>query len=67
MLKVMYEDRLAQGVLPACWTCLPKVEAEADDIVVKQIRSITRKMAELKSMKWPKKPEDSRGPNRRTP
>jgi hypothetical protein len=67
MLKVMYEDRLAQGVLPACWTCLPKVETEADDIVVKQIRSITRKMAELKSMKWPKKPEDSRGPNRRTP
>lgn len=52
MLKVMYEDRLAQGILPACWACLPKVETEGDDIVAQKIRSITRKMAELK---WTKK------------
>lgn len=53
MLKGMYEDRLAQGILPACWTCLPKDEAEGEEIVVEKIRTFTRKMAELK---WAKKP-----------
>lgn len=47
MLRVLYEDRVAQGVLPACWSCLPKVEAIDEMIAIKPIRSITRKVAEL--------------------
>lgn len=51
MLKVLYEDRVAQGMLPACWACLPKVETEGNEVVAKQIRNLTRKMVE---MKWGK-------------
>lgn len=52
MLKVLYEDRVAQGVLPACWVCLPKVDDEGNEAVAKQIRNLTRKVAELQ---WGKK------------
>jgi hypothetical protein len=45
---VLYEDRVAQGILPACWACLPKVETEGDAIVAEQIRNLTRKMVEMK-------------------
>lgn len=51
MLKTMYEDRIAQGILPACWACLPKVENGGDPVVTKHIRSLTRKVAELKILK----------------
>jgi hypothetical protein len=51
MLKTMYEDRIAQGMMPACWACLPKVENGGDPVVAKHIRSITRKVAELKILK----------------
>ena len=49
MLKVMYEDRLVQGLLPVCWTCLPKdLVKDGDDAVVAQgIRKITRGVVEL--------------------
>lgn len=52
MLKVMYEDRIAQGVLPACWHFLPKeIESEEmDHVVVKPIRAITRKVQEAKNL-----------------
>lgn len=50
MLKVMYEDRVAQGILPACWACLPKIEGlEGDEtVVIQPIRKMTRKVVELK-------------------
>jgi hypothetical protein len=52
MLKVLYEDRVAHGILPACYACLPKVETEGNEVVAKQIRVLTRKMVE---MQWGKK------------
>jgi len=53
MLKAMYEDRVAQGILPACWACLPKIESDGnEEVVVKQIRTFTRSVVE---MKWVKK------------
>ena len=56
MLKALYEDRIAQNILPACWGCLPKVEAsEGNDVVVEQIRTFTRNVVE---MKWVKHPHD---------
>ena len=56
MLKAMYEDRVAQGVVPACYPCLPKIPLEAggdgrdddEEIVAEHIRAVTRKMEELK-------------------
>ena len=56
MLKALYEDRVAQNILPACWGCLPKVEAsEGNEVVVEQIRTFTRNVVE---MKWVKHPHD---------
>jgi hypothetical protein len=49
MLKAMYEDRAAQGILPACWACLPKIETEGDYVIVnKQIRTLARKVENFK-------------------
>jgi hypothetical protein len=50
MLKVLYEDRIVQGLLPVCWTCLPKdLVKDADEPVVTQrIRTLTRNVAELR-------------------
>jgi hypothetical protein len=53
MLKTLYEDRVAQGLLPACWACLPKVETEGDKVVARRIRDFTRKVAELQLRKKP--------------
>jgi hypothetical protein len=52
MLKALYEDRVAQGILPACWACLPKVENEGNELVVKKIRSLARNLVE---MQWKRK------------
>lgn len=50
MLKAMYEDRIVQGALPLCWTCLPKVEElHGTPIVADKIRALTRS---LKEMQW---------------
>ena len=51
MLRTMYEDRIVQGTLPLCWTCLPKqVEADhGNKIVSGKIRALTRS---LKEMRW---------------
>lgn len=53
MLKVMYEDRVAQGILP----CLPSVDSEEDqdEMVGRKIRSLTRKVVEFRWMKNRKK------------
>lgn len=51
MLKMLYEDRVAQGLLPACWACLPKVETEGNEIVTKRIRKLTRKVIDLRLKK----------------
>lgn len=50
MLRAMYEDRIVQGMLPLCWTCLPKVEAEDGgmELVSAKIREITRGVADLR-------------------
>lgn len=48
MLRAMYEDRIAQGVLPLCWPFLPKVNAYGDVVVVEKIRSLTRNIAQLR-------------------
>jgi hypothetical protein len=50
MLRAMYEDRIVQGTLPLCWTCLPKVEAEdgSSEVVSAQIRAITRGFVDLR-------------------
>ena len=54
MLKALYEDRVTQNILPACWNCLPKVEAsEGNEVVVKQIRTLTRNVVEMKWIKHP--------------
>jgi len=55
MLKNIYEDRVAQNILPACWACLPKVEHEGNEVVVQQIRTFTRNVVEMK--KWVKHPK----------
>ena len=55
MLKALYEDRVAQGILPACWHCLPKVEHEGNKVVMKEIRTFTRKVVEMKWVRRPKK------------
>mmetsp|Transcript_2841 Transcript_2841/g.6045 ORF Transcript_2841/g.6045 Transcript_2841/m.6045 type:complete len:664 (-) Transcript_2841:173-2164(-) len=50
MLKGIYEDRIAQGILPICWACLPKTEANnigSDQMVTQKIRSFTRQVIEL--------------------
>lgn len=48
MLRAMYEDRIVQGALPVCWTCLPKVEStDGNEIVSKKLRAITRSFAEI--------------------
>lgn len=54
MLKALYEDRVAQNILPACWACLPKVENEGNEVVVQQIRTFTRNVVEMKWVKHPK-------------
>jgi hypothetical protein len=50
MLRAMYEDRIVQGMLPLCWTCLPKAEAEDGgmELVSAKIREITRGVADLR-------------------
>ena len=48
MLRVMYEDRIAQGVLPICWPFLPKVHAAGNEVVAEKIRVFTRNIAELR-------------------
>lgn len=49
MLRTMYEDRIAQGMLPACWACVPKkVEAEDKWFAIDIVRSFTRVFAELR-------------------
>ena len=50
MLKVLYEDRIAQGLLPVCWTCLPKdvVQDSDESVLAGRIRSLTRNVAELR-------------------
>lgn len=49
MLRIMYEDRIAQGVLPLCWPFLPKVvNANGNVVVAEKIRSLTRNIAELR-------------------
>lgn len=55
MLKALYEERIVQGLMPVCWTCLPKefVQDSDDSIVARRIRRITRNVAELQ---WVKKP-----------
>jgi hypothetical protein len=47
MLRAMYEDRIAQGLLPVCWTCLPKTGEEGSEVVGQKIRSFSRKLVEL--------------------
>lgn len=47
MLRAMYEDRIAQGLLPVCWTCLPKTGEEGSEVVGQKIRSLSRKLVEL--------------------
>lgn len=54
MLRAMYEDRIAQDVLPICWPFLPKIEqAEGTKIVTEKVRVLTRNIAELR---WGTKP-----------
>jgi len=50
MLKNMYEDRIAQGILPLCWACIPKEQVTGEDelVVVKKLRSMSRTLAEMK-------------------
>uniref|UniRef100_A0A7S2V8D2 Uncharacterized protein n=1 Tax=Entomoneis paludosa TaxID=265537 RepID=A0A7S2V8D2_9STRA len=53
MLKGIYEDRIAQGILPICWACLPKTEANnigSNEMVSANIRSLTRQVIELKPL-----------------
>lgn len=54
MLKVMYEDRIAQGLVPCLLPCLPKdlVKDGDEPVVAQRIRNITRSVAELR---WGKK------------
>lgn len=47
MLKALYEDRTAQGLLPVCWACLPKTGEEGTQVVANRIRSLSRKLVEL--------------------
>jgi hypothetical protein len=51
MLRAYYEDRIVQGMLPICWTCLPKVEAEDGgmEVVGAKIRALTRGVADLRA------------------
>ena len=52
MLKTMYEDRIAQGMIPVCGTCLPKMEDEGEhEVVAARIRAITRNFAEIRFRK----------------
>jgi hypothetical protein len=48
MLKAMYEDRIAQGVLPLCWPFLPKVNTNGNVVVAEKIRSLTRNIAQMR-------------------
>lgn len=57
MLKAIYEDRVAQGVVPACYPCLPKIPLEGGDILLPEhIRLVTRKVEEMKyfAKRWKK-------------
>ena len=50
MLKGIYEDRIAQGILPICWACLPKTSDDSNigkEMVTEQIRHLSRKVVEL--------------------
>lgn len=47
MLRFMYEDRLARGMLPLCWTCIPKNE-ENGVVVTAPIRAFSRSVAEIR-------------------
>lgn len=47
MLKALYEDRIAQGLLPVCWGCLPKSGEEGTEVVGDRIRNLSRKLVEL--------------------
>lgn len=51
MLKALYEDRIVQGLMPICWTCLPKdiVQDCDESVVTRRIRKLTRNVAELRS------------------
>ncbi|GKY96091.1 hypothetical protein MPSEU_000569200 [Mayamaea pseudoterrestris] len=48
MLRVMYEDRIVQGMLPACWTCVPKMETEDSKVAIHGIRHLMRKLDEFR-------------------
>jgi hypothetical protein len=50
MLRALYEDRIAQGLLPICWTCLPKdiVQDSDENVLARRIRSATRNISELR-------------------
>jgi hypothetical protein len=52
MLRALYEDRIAQGALPLCWTCLPKVETEGNKLVANRIRKLTRSLADIRWKKY---------------
>lgn len=47
MLKALYEDRIAQGLLPVCFACLPKTGEEGTQVVANRIRVLSRKLVEL--------------------
>lgn len=54
MLRALYEDRIVQGTLPLCWTCLPKIEAEdGSEVVSAKIRAITRGLADIRIRRKP--------------
>lgn len=49
MLKALYEERIVHGMLPLCWTCLPRDLIEDGDayIIGKHIRTLTRNVVKL--------------------
>ena len=47
MLRALYEDRIAQGLMPVCWGCLPKSGEEGTQVVGHRIRDFSRKLVEL--------------------
>ena len=47
MLRALYEDRIAQGLLPVCWACFPKSGEEGTQVVANNIRAFSRKLVEL--------------------
>lgn len=49
MLRVTYEDRIVQGMLPACWTCVPKVATDDGKVATARVRSLARM---LQNLRW---------------